>query len=90
MTYKVVDMGVAVPDEWRACSAAADCQLVVTTCCDHCNGGKTVAVSTAHAKDVTAKYPKQCANTACTLRGCMTRAACAAGRCVMEWASGAP
>lgn len=86
-TFRVRDLGVSVPDEWRSCSAASDCKLVVTTCCDHCNGGKAVAVNTAHVKDVEAKYPKSCNNVACTERGCATRAACQSSRCVLEWAS---
>jgi hypothetical protein len=84
------DLGVAVPDGWRACSQPADCVLVATTCCDVCNGGKTVAVNGTHQGDVNAKYPKQCAQVACTERGCFTRANCAAGRCVFERETTAP
>lgn len=89
-SWKVHDMGVAVPDEWRTCGASSECTLVVTTCCDQCNGGKAVAVNAAHAKQAEAKFPKSCASTACTERGCFTRAACQSGRCVMEWESASP
>lgn len=85
LVWNTVDLGVSVPDAWRSCSADSECTLVVTTCCDQCNGGKAVAVSTSHAKDAEKKYPKQCAQTACTERGCFTRAACSEGRCVMQW-----
>jgi len=89
-TWKEHDLGVSVPSEWRTCSAAGDCTLVVTTCCDQCNNGKAVAVNTAHAKDAQAMRPKSCDGVACTERGCMTRAACNAGRCVLEWQSAGP
>lgn len=83
--WRVVDHGVAVPDEWRSCAADGECSLVGTTCCDHCNGGKSVAVNAKHAKDVEAKYPKSCQGVACTERGCFARPACDSGRCVMQW-----
>src|SRR5688572_22912092 len=35
-----------VPTDWTLCEAPADCVLVVTTCCDQCNGGKAVSVNT--------------------------------------------
>lgn len=89
-SWRVSDLGVSVPDAWRSCGAASDCTLVVTTCCDHCNGGKAVAVNAKHAKDVAAKYPKNCQNVACTERGCMTRASCQDSRCVMEWQTAVP
>lgn len=89
-TWKTVDQGVSVPDAWRACAAPADCALVLTTCCDQCNGGKAVAVATSHTKDVEAKFPRQCSQTACTMRGCSTRATCEAGRCVMQWENFGP
>lgn len=84
------DLGVSVPEAWQACSVSTDCTLVVTTCCDQCNGGKAVAVNGAHAQDAAAKYPKSCNGVACTERGCFTRAACHSGRCTMEWLSAAP
>ena len=85
LVWNAVDLGVAVPDTWRSCAADTECTLVVATCCDQCNGGKAVAVNASHAKDVEKKYPKQCDKTACTERGCFTRAACDSGRCVMQW-----
>lgn len=85
--WKERDLGVSVPDAWRACQSSSECALVVTTCCDHCNGGKAVAVEKGHLADVQQKYPKNCGRVACTERGCFTRAACNAGRCVLEWAS---
>jgi hypothetical protein len=89
-TWKVVDQGVSVPDAWRTCSAASDCALVRTTCCDQCNGGKVVAVATSHVKDAEARYPHECKAVGCTMRGCSTRAACETNRCVMEWENLSP
>ncbi len=84
--WETKDLGVEVPDAWRTCSAAADCELVVTTCCDQCNGGKAVSVAKSHAADVRTKF-KPKSDCACTKRGCSTRAACEAGRCVLQWQS---
>lgn len=82
--WETRESGVAVPSEWQACSAPDDCVLVVGTCCDQCNGGKAVSVVRAREAEVRAKYRRdQCG--ACTKRGCQTRAACEAGRCVMQW-----
>lgn len=86
MTWETKDLGVSVPEEWRSCSAASDCELVVTTCCDQCNDGKAVSVAKSHLADARAKFkPTGCG--ACTKRGCSTRASCEAGRCVLQWQS---
>lgn len=84
IVWETKDSGVAVPAEWRACSGPEDCQLVVTTCCDECNGGKAVSVAKAHVAEMQAKHGRTGCG-ACTKRGCSTRAACEAGRCVMQW-----
>jgi hypothetical protein len=83
------DMGVSVPDEWRSCKADTECALVQTTCCDQCNGGKAVAVNKSRIQDAQKLRP-QCANTACTKRGCMTRAACENGACALQALGGLP
>jgi hypothetical protein len=86
LRWETKDLGVDVPDAWRKCGVAEDCELVVTTCCDQCNDGKAVSVAKAHVPDVRAKYvPRDCG--ACTERGCSTRAACESGRCVLQWQS---
>jgi hypothetical protein len=82
--WHTTDMGVKVPDQWRSCSTAEDCQAVVTTCCDECNGGKAVSVAKRHVADVRAKFrPTGCG--ACTKRGCTKRTACENERCVLQW-----
>jgi hypothetical protein len=88
MVWKARDLGVGVPDAWRTCTASSDCALVVTTCCDQCNGGKAVAVNAARAPSVRAASPQSCGGAVCTERGCMTRASCESGRCVLEWLTG--
>jgi hypothetical protein len=86
LSWETKDLGVDVPEDWRKCGAAEDCELVVTTCCDQCNDGKAVSVARVHVADVRAKYvPQGCG--ACTERGCSTRAACESGRCVLQWQS---
>lgn len=77
-----------VPTDWTLCEAPADCVLVVTTCCDQCNGGKAVAVNTKHVDD-TKGMRGSCTGVACTKRGCTTHTNCQNGRCVIENA-GAP
>jgi hypothetical protein len=72
-----------VPDAWRACSTDADCVLVETACCDHCNGGKAVAVNKSHTGDAEKLRP-QCGPTMCTKRACFTRAACESGACTLK------
>lgn len=89
VVWETKDSGVALPAEWQSCSAADECELVVTTCCDQCNGGKVVSVAKSHAADARAKRPPSGCG-ACTKRGCSTRAACEAGRCVVQWPSVRP
>lgn len=72
-----------VPTDWTLCEAPADCVLVVTTCCDQCNGGKAVAVNTKHVEE-TKGMRGSCTGVACTKRGCTTHTNCLNGRCVIE------
>lgn len=82
--WETKEPAVAVPKAWRSCSAADDCQLVMATCCDECNGGQAVSVAKSRVADARAKFkPAGCG--ACTKRGCTTRAFCDAGRCVIQW-----
>jgi hypothetical protein len=75
--------GTGLDPAWTTCKADADCALVETACCDHCNGGKAVAVNKAHVADA-GKLRPACGPTACTKRGCTTRAACDKGTCVLQ------
>lgn len=84
VVWETRDMGVAVPAEWQTCVGTDDCQVVVSTCCDECNGGKAVSVAKAHVADVRAKYTRPGCGM-CTKRGCLNRAACDEGRCVIQW-----
>ncbi len=62
-----------------ACTTDADCVIVETACCDHCNGGSAEAFNTAFAD---AHRPTGCEGTACTKRGCGDAvASCDAGTC---------
>lgn len=83
-TWVTRDSGTNVPDEWRTCSKPADCVLVVTTCCDQCNGGSAVSVNLAHEAKAKALKP-ECGQQACTLRACSTRPSCEYGQCVVQW-----
>jgi hypothetical protein len=88
-TWVTQDSGVVVAAAWKTCKADAECALVETACCDHCNGGKAVAVNKAHVPDA-AKLRPSCGATACTRRGCMTRAACDKGACVLQALTASP
>lgn len=62
-----------------ACSSDADCVVVETACCDHCNGGKAEAFHKDHAA---AHKPTGCEQTACTMMACgAATATCEAGSC---------
>ena len=80
-----------VPDAWFACGADADCVVFEAECCDHCNGGRAVAVNGDHlaeARDALAVPPASCEGVACTLRGCDELVgACQAGRCATATAA---
>ena len=63
----------------RACDRDADCEVVQTACCDHCNGGKADAFAKGYAA---AHRAKNCEGTACTMRACGPAVAvCNAGQC---------
>jgi hypothetical protein len=62
-----------------SCAADADCVVVETACCDHCNGGKAEAFNVAFADQ---HKPAGCEGTPCTKRGCGEAIAkCEAGAC---------
>lgn len=64
-----------------ACSTDADCVVVETACCDHCNGGTAEAFNTAFAAQHKATG---CENTACTQMACGAAVAkCEAGACTV-------
>ncbi len=62
-----------------SCTSDADCVVVETGCCDHCNGGKAEAFNTAFAD---AHKPTGCPDVACTEMACgAATASCEAGTC---------
>ena len=71
---------------WFVCDSINDCAVFQGECCDHCNGGKLVAVNKKYldvAKKVLAKPADQCKGTPCTEKACgQPVAACDNGKCV--------
>lgn len=66
----------------QACQTTDDCVVVEVACCDHCNGGEAKAFNKAHADEY---RPKNCQNTACTMRACgAAKAVCADNMCKVE------
>jgi hypothetical protein len=64
------------------CKADADCAVVETKCCDHCNGGKAEAYPVAEADSHKATG---CEGTACTEMACgRATAVCEAGACAVK------
>lgn len=76
----------APPTEWFACTADTDCEAVQVGCCDHCNGGKIVALNTTHKAAALAdpRVKENCNSApACTEMACAPHvAACKEGKCV--------
>lgn len=73
-----------VPVTFQTCEEAEDCVVLELGCCDHCNGGRAVAVNSEHASDVQATYAESCTpGQGCTEMGCAPlEAACDEGRCI--------
>jgi hypothetical protein len=88
--WKTMTPKIAVPDAWRACSDSSECKLVETACCDHCNGGAAVAINASREPELRARYPRNQCSGGCTERGCITRAVCESGQCVMQWSVSGP
>ena len=64
-----------------SCTADADCVVVETACCDHCNGGNAEAFHVVFADQ---HEPSNCDGTACTKRGCGDAVAkCEASACTV-------
>lgn len=53
------------------CSGGETCVVVELGCCDHCNGGRAVAVAASAADAVLDAYGEVCrGDVGCTLMGC--------------------
>jgi hypothetical protein len=72
----------AVSAEAQVCANKDDCEKVVITCCDECNGGTAVAVAKAQASSV--KKAACGPDVRCTMMGCFTRVECESGKCVVQ------
>jgi hypothetical protein len=72
----------AEPKSDDACDEDADCVVVETQCCDHCNGGKVESFTKAKAD---AHKPTDCGNKQCTLMACgEAYAVCKDHHCVAQ------
>ena len=54
-----------------ACTKNEDRVVVELGCCDHCNGGRVVAVNSKYVEEVENDYKDDCSDVhACTMRAC--------------------
>jgi hypothetical protein len=74
--------GPLVPTDWTLCETPPECILVVTTCCDQCNGGQAIAVNTKYVEDTKAMRGR-CDQVNCTMKACSTQTNCLHGRCTI-------
>ncbi len=73
------------PIDWMACGAGDECVALETACCDHCNGGKVVAVAKQHLAAAKAAWAAQtCDSVACTEMACAPAlATCVSAKCTV-------
>jgi hypothetical protein len=75
----------AVDDSFFACTDSADCVVLETGCCDHCNGGALLAVNTRYSESAMEAFRQNsCADdSACTKVACewSFTPVCDAGTC---------
>lgn len=58
-------------EDWQTCEIDDDCVVVELGCCDHCNGGRTVASHKDFANDIKYMMGDECEEDyACTLMAC--------------------
>jgi hypothetical protein len=73
------DPGAGSASSETSCTSDADCAVVETQCCDHCNGGKAAAFNKAFAD---AHKATGCEQTMCTEMACgQAVASCQSGTC---------
>jgi len=84
--FPVCEDGTCVlhEEDWKTCESDDDCTIVELGCCDHCNGGRTVATNVDFADDIEALYGDECEeDQACTLMACAPiLAKCLEGMCM--------
>ncbi len=80
----VNDTCTSSADDWQDCETDADCTVVELGCCDHCNGGRTVAANVDYALEIEEVYGDECEEDhACTLMACAPiLAKCLEGMCM--------
>lgn len=72
------------PDaEWVACEQDEDCSVIELECCDHCNGGRAMAVNQKFKDEAIAELADDdCDDVMCTMMACPDLLPyCAAGTC---------
>ena len=77
--------------DWQSCGSDSDCVVVELGCCDHCNGGRVMAVNMQYEAQAKETMSDQCAKDySCTLMACAPELArCDSGTCTSyadpEW-----
>ena len=75
----------APPAEFTACQGHKDCVAVEMGCCDHCNGGKLLAVNVEFAGSLDPWKETGCEMIGCTKIGCgPVEAVCNSGVCAWQ------
>jgi len=69
--------------DWQSCEADSECVVVELGCCDHCNGGRVMAVNAEFEEEVAAEMADECAvDHPCTMMACPEEiATCEEGQC---------
>jgi hypothetical protein len=80
-----LDLSAASVDEAMfTCSDTAECVVVETGCCDHCNGGALLAVNNRYTDAAMAAFrQRECEDSSCTKMACewSYTPVCDAGSC---------
>lgn len=74
-----------LPEEFVACSAPEECEVVEFGCCGSCNGGEARAIHKDHVEAAHRRYDESCTfGYSCTLMDCgPLTATCTDGRCAL-------
>ncbi len=67
------------------CDADSDCVALELGCCNHCNGGRVLAVNKQGAKEFAAHKQAPCDDFVCTRKMCRPeKVRCAQGTCRLK------